>query len=220
VISQVNLAFIKTNVRVSVKAAVLPEHHGFVLVVRDKPDLHTHLYRRSRRSLLMFGSIKKIFGGILAFITGLFGSKKKAAPELAASTADVKPTDAKPADPKPVAAKAAPEKSVKAAKPEKAKKVASSKSFYLDETEARGFEAPNGKPAAEAKPAKTKAKKTKEAADPKPVAAAATTPVAPAAKPSTPAASAPANTFKQFATRRPGANMSSFLDMAKQVKTK
>jgi hypothetical protein len=137
----------------------------------------------------MFGLVKKLFGGILAFIGNIFSFGKKD---------------------KKIAAVAEP-KAVKAAPPEnkkqpKAKKQSKPKAaFFLENEDARGFTSANGKSAPSPKKAAPVAAATASALNlPAPTVSSA------------PAESAP---FIQFARRRPGANMSAFLDMAKQVKT-
>ncbi len=134
----------------------------------------------------MFGFVKKLFGGILAFIGSIFsfGKKDKKIAPIAES------------------------KAVEAAPPatENKKQPKQKAAFYLDEADARGYSSTNGKSAGGPKKAA-------------PVAAA--TPASALNLPAPQVSDAPSEPtpFVQFARRRPGANMSAFLDMAKQVNT-
>jgi hypothetical protein len=136
----------------------------------------------------MFGLVKKLFGGILAFIGNIFSFGKK--DKKIAAVAEPKAVKAAPPENKKQP------KAKKQAKPEAA--------FFLDNEDARGFTSANGKSAASPNKAA-------------PVAAAATALNLPA--PTVNSAPAEPAPFIQFARRRPGANMSAFLNMAKQVKT-
>ncbi|MBW4552127.1 MAG: hypothetical protein KME35_13620 [Aphanocapsa sp. GSE-SYN-MK-11-07L] len=146
----------------------------------------------------MFGLVKKLFGGILAFIGSIFsfGKKdKKIAP--AKESLESKVVEAKPPAPEN---KKQP-KAKKQAKPEAA--------FFLEAEDARGYTSANGKSAANPQKAKKEA-------------AVASTTASALNLPAPTVSSAPAEAaspFVKFARRRPGANMSAFLDMAKQVKT-
>jgi hypothetical protein len=117
----------------------------------------------------MFGFIKNLIGGILGFITGLFGKKDGYYLELKEETAETKPVAAKPAaKAEPATAKPAPAKVAKeSAKPAKATK---------------------------AEPAK---------------------PAAPTETTFAPKYLIPSSSNSR---RRPGANMNTYLDMARQVK--
>jgi hypothetical protein len=149
----------------------------------------------------MFGLVKKLFGGILAFIGSIFsfGKKNKQIAPVQESSQS-KAIEVKPPAPENKKQPKA-KKQPKQAKPEAA--------FFLEAEDARGYTSANGKSAANPKTAKKEA----------PVAATTASALnlpAPTVS-NAPAESAPP--FVQFARRRPGANMSSFLDMAKQVKT-
>lgn len=150
--------------------------------------------------------LKNLFSGLFSFIGGLFGSKK-------AAIAGTEPTSRKPKNP----------------------------GYFLELDEAKGVG--NSATTSAKAPAAAKSEAVKEAAKPEPSHVEATTP-RPTAKPVATAEKAepkpaPANaalnlpqpTVTTFAPkylaptgssngrRRPGANMSSFLDMARQVKT-
>ncbi|WP_413171665.1 hypothetical protein [Anabaena azotica] len=116
----------------------------------------------------MFGFIKNLIGGILGFITGIFGKKDGYYLELKEEVAETKPVAAKPA--------AAP-----AAKAEPAKVATAS---------------------AKAEPAKT----TKAA------------PAKPAAPTETTFAPKYLMPSSSNGRRRPGANMNTYMDMAREVK--
>ncbi len=150
----------------------------------------------------MFGLVKKLFGGILAFIGKIFSFGKKdknIAPGQESS--ESKAIEAKPPAPENKKQPKA-QKQPKQAKPEAA--------FFLESEDARGYTSANGKSAASSQ-------KTKKAA---PVAATTASALnLPAPTVSNAPAESAAPPFVQFARRRPGANMSAFLDMAKQVKT-
>ncbi|MBD2486877.1 hypothetical protein [Aulosira sp. FACHB-615] len=141
----------------------------------------------------MFGFIKNLIAGILGFFTGLLGGKKKNGGyylQLDESGAEVKPAPKPAESPKP----AATSNGTKAtAAPEPAKKPA-----------AKAVKASQNGKAAPAEPEKAPA--TAVAAKKEP----AITTFAPQYLGTSGAANG---------RRRPGANMSSFLDMASQVKT-
>lgn len=152
----------------------------------------------------MFGFIKKLINGIFAFLAGLFNKKSAAdgaAPQPARKSGYFMELDDAPANGQPAKTEAAKAEPVKA-QPAKA--------------EAAKVEAPKA-PEPAAQPAKAEAKKPAKA---EPVKTEATPAPAPAAnsqngqKPAEPAIA-----FSSFGDRRrPGPNMSSFLDMARQVK--
>ncbi|MBE9208373.1 hypothetical protein IQ244_17920 [Nostoc sp. LEGE 06077] len=143
----------------------------------------------------MFGFIKNLIGGILGFFTGLLGGKKKKNGgyylQLDENGAEVTPA------PAPKAAPAGTSNGTKATAkaPEPAKK-----------------------PAPTAKAAKVESSKNGKAAPTEPAKAPAVVAVKkePTEKTFAPKYLTPAATNGR---RRPGANMSSFLDMASQVKT-
>lgn len=143
----------------------------------------------------MFRFIKNLFNGIFAFLTGLFKGGKKQKPALEqANQEQVKRDSPQPQpqpQPQPVAA---------------ANSKPAQGSFFLEADEARGYNSPNG----------ASGSKSQDT------------------KPSTPeiqTASASAlnlpqpkvTSYRDFSNfgdrRRPGANMSSFLDMARKVRT-
>lgn len=142
----------------------------------------------------MFGLVKKLFGGILALIGKIFSFGKKDKKIAAVATPNAVEA-APPAPDKKKQPKA--KKQSKQPKPEAA--------FFLETEDARGYTSANGKSAASSK-----------SANPAPAA----TPASALNLPAPTVSNAPeAPAFIQFARRRPGANMSAFLDMAKQVKT-
>lgn len=156
----------------------------------------------------MFGFIKKLINGIISFLTGLFSKKSSAdasgsVPQPKRKSGYFMELDDSPANGQPAKTEAAKAEPVKA-QPAKA--------------EAAKVEAPKAaEPVAAAQPAKAEAKKPAKA---EPVKTEATPAPAPAAnsqngqKPAEPAIA-----FSSFGDRRrPGPNMSSFLDMARQVK--
>lgn len=160
----------------------------------------------------MFGFIKKLFGGILAFLGGLFGSKKSQADESTAPKTrkrsgyylELDPNQATPSENGKTTAKAEPAKAeVASPKPSEPAKAA---------------------PAATASAAKAKPAPAPEkpAPAPEPVTAAVAATPAPPAKPQPQAPKTFATELLSLSTtngrRRPGANMNSFLDMARQVK--
>lgn len=143
---------------------------------------------------------KSLFGGIFAFLGGLLGGKQSQ--DTSAETAP---------------------------------KVRKSKGYFLELEDAQGVKRPPAEPAA---PKAAPAASVPAPAAPAPAPVATTNGSAPKAEPvkvAEPAATAkalnlPQPTVTNFATdylittsnngrRRPGANMSSFLDMARQVKT-
>jgi hypothetical protein len=139
----------------------------------------------------MFRFIKNVFGGIIAFLKGLLSFGKKQPPALDQSSQSTPPADPKP-EPQPVAAANNP-------KP-------AANSFFLEADEARGFNSPNGGSAP--KPQET----SQETAQPQ---------VATAKALNLPQPKVTSyNDFSNFGNRRrPGANMSSFLEMARKVRT-
>ncbi|MCC5635904.1 hypothetical protein LC593_08555 [Nostoc sp. CHAB 5844] len=162
----------------------------------------------------MLGFIKKLIGGILGFITGLLPGKKKGGGyylQLDESGAEVTPAPAatpKPADtPKPAATSNGTKAAAEASEPEE-------KPAPVAETEK--------KPAPAAKAVKAKASKNGKAAPTEPAKAPAPAVVATKKEPTettfAPKYLAPTASASN-GRRRPGANMSSFLDMASQVKT-
>jgi hypothetical protein len=144
----------------------------------------------------MFGFIKKLITGILGFLAGLLpGSKKNGGYYLQLDESAAEPTPApapKPA-PEPVATSNGTQATAVASQPEK-------------------------KPAPAPKAAKVEASKNGKAAPTEPVQA----PAAVATK-QEPAETAFASKYliptASNGRRRPGANMSSFLEMASQIKT-
>ncbi|MBU7585447.1 MAG: hypothetical protein KAF91_21580 [Nostoc sp. TH1S01] len=148
----------------------------------------------------MFGFIKNLIAGILGFFTGLLGGKKKNGGyylQLDESGAEVKPAPApQPAEaPKPAATSNGTKATAEAPEPAK-------------------------KPAPAAKAVKAKASQNGKAAPTEPAKAPATAVAAkkePAITTFAPKYLAPSGASN--GRRRPGANMSSFLDMASQVKT-
>lgn len=156
----------------------------------------------------MFGFIKKLISGILAFISGLLAGKKAEGEQSGAGKAIKKSSGyfmeldevksngqspAKTAAPTPAKTEAAPAKAKAASTPAQPAKA----------------EAVKAAPA-KAEPVKAVAQSTNGS---KPAIAAAPAPNATAAFASTPTVP---NTFG--ARRRPGANMDYFLDMARQTK--
>jgi hypothetical protein len=90
------------------------------------------------------------------------------------------------------------------------------KAFYLEATDAAGIPTP----AAPQTAPKTKAKSKKEAAEPVAVAASAAALNLPKPTVTVTETPAPASNYKTFGPRRrPGANMKSYLDMAKTIKS-
>ncbi|MBD2182766.1 hypothetical protein H6S82_06535 [Planktothrix sp. FACHB-1355] len=166
----------------------------------------------------MFGFIKNIFGGIMAFFGGILGIGKKSkedksnAPktrkgrgyylELDESQAAQTGNGSKPAQAEAVKVESAPK-----AEP------------------AKVAEAVAAAPAPVAPAPAPKPQPAKAEAAPKPEAVKAAAPVAKAnakSEPQAPSTFAPNYLLTLSSTngrRRPGANMSSFLDMARQVKT-
>ena len=161
----------------------------------------------------MFGFIKKLLNGIISFLTGLFNKKSSAdasgsVPQPKRKSGYFMELDDSPANGQPAKTEAAKAEPVKA-QPAKA--------------EATKVEAPKAaEPVAAAQPAKAEAKKPAKAepAKAEPVKTEATPAPAPAANSQNGQKSAePAIAFSSFGDRRrPGPNMSSFLDMARQVK--
>jgi len=158
----------------------------------------------------MFGFIKKLISGILAFISGLFAGKKADAEQSGAGKAIKKSSGyfleldeaksngqspAKTAAPTPAKTEAAPAKAESASTPAQPAKA----------------EAVKAAPA-KAEPVKAIAQSTNGS---KPAIAATPAPTATAAFASTPTVP---NTFGD--RRRPGANMDYFLDMARQRQAK
>jgi hypothetical protein len=158
----------------------------------------------------MFGFIKKLISGILAFISGLFAGKKADAEQSGAGKAIKKSSGyfleldeaksngqspAKTAAPTPAKTEAAPAKAESASTPAQPAKA----------------EAVKAAPA-KAEPVKAVAQSTNGS---KPAIAATPAPTATAAFASTPTVP---NTFGD--RRRPGANMDYFLDMARQRQAK
>jgi hypothetical protein len=155
----------------------------------------------------MFGFIKKLINGILAFLTGLFS--KKSSTDASGATAQPKRKSGYFLELDDSSANAKPEKTETAkAEPVKAQSA---------KAEAAKVEAPKApEPVTAAQPAKAEAKPAK--AEPVKVEAApAPAPAANSQNGQKPAE--PAIAFSSFGDRRrPGPNMSSFLDMARQVK--
>jgi hypothetical protein len=86
-----------------------------------------------------------------------------------------------------------------------APKTKKSSAFFLEETDAKSVASPAAKPKAQTVPAATTAPTTAAALN--------------LAQPTVTFASTAANNYKQFGSRRrPGANMKSYLDMAKTIK--
>jgi len=142
----------------------------------------------------MFGFIKKLFGGIFGFLGGLFGLNKKSDYYL-----DLGETDGSSAAP----AKAEPAKA-ETAKAEPAKAETAKAEPAKAET-------------AKAEPAKAEKAKPAPAPAPKPQPAKA--PAAPKSEPQPVGGFATEYLVPTASTprRRPGANMSSFLEMANQM---
>ncbi|HEY9695039.1 MAG TPA: hypothetical protein V6D15_22790 [Oculatellaceae cyanobacterium] len=178
----------------------------------------------------MFGFIKNFFNAIIGFITGFFGSKKSQDNQL-------KPAKAKKSGGYYMQLEES------ESQPETAAKSTASKSDAPEpSTKAKPQPAAKAEPAPKAEPAATKAEKTPETApkpEPKPeqvrvelVQGAEGLKAEPVKEPVTTAANngKAASASKTFATdyliqpstsaprRRPGANMNSYLDMARQVK--
>lgn len=182
----------------------------------------------------MFGFIKNFFNAIIGFITGFFGSKKSQDNQL------------QPAKPKKGGGYYMQLEESENQEPKAAAKSTASKSDAPEPSTkakpqpaaAKAEPAPKAEPvAAKAEPAPTKAEKTPETA-PNPqtvrvelVQGAEGLKAEPVKQPVTTAANNGKPASKTFATdyliqpstsaprRRPGANMSSYLDMARQVKT-
>ncbi|NES96409.1 MAG: hypothetical protein F6K32_14480 [Desertifilum sp. SIO1I2] len=175
------------------------------------------------------GFIKKLFGGILGFLQGLFGGKKSegSAVKPAKSNGyflefddsangkspEAKPAS-KPAEPakEPVAvgapAKAAPEPAAEPAKAEKTESAPASKKTSIKAKKAQSS-------SANAQPAEVK----QPEAQPQPVAAATKTKVSKIETPSTFAPTYVSPTVVSSSRRRPGPSMNPFMEMARQVKT-
>nr|WP_290227482.1 hypothetical protein [Trichocoleus desertorum] len=161
----------------------------------------------------MFGFIKKLINGILAFVTGLFSKKSadapSAVPQPKRNSGYFMELDDSPANGQPAkieAAKAEPPK----AQPAKAE---------ATKVEATKVEAPKA-PEPAAQPGKAEARKAARAEAAKAEATPAPAQPAPATNNQNgQKSSEPAIAFSSFGDRRrPGPNMSSFLDMARQVK--
>ncbi|HEY9862429.1 MAG TPA: hypothetical protein V6D16_23225 [Candidatus Obscuribacterales bacterium] len=160
----------------------------------------------------MFGFIKKLINGILAFVTGLFSKKSSAdAPSALPQQPKRKSGYFMELDDSSANGQAA---KTEAAKAEPAK-------TQPAKVEAAKVEAPTApQPVAAAQPGKAEARKAAKAEPVKTEAA----PAQPAPAPATnnqngQKSSEPAIAFSSFGDRRrPGPNMSSFLDMARQVK--
>lgn len=180
-----------------------------------KPDC-THIlepgYATQSRSgvVVMFGFIKNLFGGIMAFFGGIFGgSKKSKADEAVAPKAKkgsngfyMELSDAKPAEPaksKPVA-QAAPVQA-DAPKPEAVPAAAAPAPKAQSAKKAKSE--PKPEPAKEPAPVAANTN-GKVKSQPKPVVNFATDYLI--------------STASSNGRRRPGANMSSFLEMARQMK--
>ncbi|HEY9750403.1 MAG TPA: hypothetical protein V6C63_17095 [Allocoleopsis sp.] len=157
----------------------------------------------------MFGFIKKLINGIFAFLAGLFNKKSaanSAAPQPTRKSGYFMELDDAPANGQPAKTEAAKAEPVKA-QPAKAE---------ATKVEAAKVEAPQA-PEPAAQPAKAEAKKPAKAEPVKTEAAPAPAPAANSQNGQKPAE--PAIAFSSFGDRRrPGPNMSSFLDMARQVK--
>jgi hypothetical protein len=140
--------------------------------------------------MFMIGSIKKIFASIF----GIFGAILKLPFGLLSSKKDA-------------TAESAP-----------ATKQKKNKAFYLEATDAKGVPTPAAAPQ-NAPKTKTKAKAKKETAA-APVAATAATLNLPQPTVTVTETPTPASNYKTFGPRRrPGANMKSYLDMAKTIKS-
>jgi len=144
--------------------------------------------------------IKNLFGGIFAFIGKLFQFGKKEQPQLASASSNAKQAQSSLKK----GATQVQETASQAAT--QVKETASKAAFFLGDDEARGFKASsNGKPAGE-KAEKPKAKS--QDAD--------TAQAFNLAKPKV-------TTYSDFSNygdrRRPGANMSNFLEMARNINT-
>jgi len=140
----------------------------------------------------MFRFIKNLFNGILAFLSGLLKGEKqqKQAPVLE----QAKPEQAKSDSPQPQSQPTAATNSQPPAQG----------SFFLEADEARGYNSPNGGPSNQSQEAKQSA--------PQPASASALNLPQPKV-----------TSYRDFSNfgdrRRPGANMSSFLEMARKVRT-
>jgi hypothetical protein len=144
--------------------------------------------------MFMIGSIKKIFASIF----GIFGAILKL--PITLISLPLKFLSSK----KDATAESAP-----------AKKQKKDKSFYLEASDAKGVPAATAAP--QAAPKSKKDKKEKAAA---PVAATATALNLPQPTVTVTETPTPASNYKTFGPRRrPGANMKSYLDMAKTIKS-
>jgi hypothetical protein len=164
----------------------------------------------------MFGFIKNLIAGILGFLTGLLRGKKKNGGyylQLDESGEQTPALTPKPAEtPKPTATANGIKATATAVEPEK-------KPAPVAESEPKSEKKPA--PAAKAKAVKAKASQNGKVAPSEPAkapAAVAAVKKEPTETTFAPKYLAPAATTSN-GRRRPGANMSSFLDMASQVKT-
>lgn len=139
----------------------------------------------------MFRFIKNLFNGIFSFLSGLFkgGKQQKQAPVLEQAKPEPAKSDSPQPQPQPTA--------VANSKPAQG-------SFFLEADEARGYNSPNGGPSNQSQEAKQSA--------PQPASASALNLPQPKV-----------TSYRDFSNfgdrRRPGANMSSFLEMARKVRT-
>jgi len=139
----------------------------------------------------MFRFIKNLFSGIIAFLTGLFkgGKQQKQAPVLEQANQEQAKNDSPQPQPQTTAA---------------ANSKPTPGNFFLDADEARGYHSPNGGSTSQSQDAQPSA--------PQPASASALNLPQPKVT--------SYSDFSNFGDRRrPGANMSSFLEMARKVRT-
>lgn len=176
----------------------------------------------------MFGFIKRIFGAIFAFIRGLFGGGKQQ--QIAAQEAEAKASNGTQLSPEQeilAAVRAAQNDTPKV----QTQRQAEIKQNYAAPEPAKAIQ--DEQPQNNSKPEPSEAQPVQATAQPQ---AAQSPPVAVAQPPQTPTATEPQDnatalnmpepkvtTFSNFSNfgerRRPGANMDSFLKMARQVRT-
>lgn len=140
----------------------------------------------------MFRFIKNLFSGLVAFIKGLFGGDKKQTPSLDQSNNRLERQSEPQLESKPVATNSQTENTEQG-------------TFFLEGAEARGFSSANGDQNEETQPASGAVSKSTATANsfnlPQPKVTSS-------------------KDFANFSNRRrPGANMSSFLEMAREMRT-